>query len=100
MFVIYLSFVEMKKTGPKQRDEKQKAFQEAIGRRIRGLRKDAGYTSHEQFALEFDFARAQYLTYEHGRDMRITTLLRICQAFNMSLEEFFSEGFEYVASDA
>jgi transcriptional regulator with XRE-family HTH domain len=60
-----------------------------IGAHIRRLRKAQGYTSHEAFAYAHGFARAQFLSYEHGRNMQVFTLLRIVAAFGMDLETFF-----------
>jgi len=68
--------------------------QERLGDRIRSLRIAAGHSSHETFAYENDFNRAQYSRYERGEDLRFSTLVRIVQAFGITLEEFFSEGFE------
>lgn len=61
-----------------------------IGAHIRQLRKAKGYTSHELFAYDHGFARAQYLSYEHGRNMELSTLLRLAAAFEMDLKAFFS----------
>jgi transcriptional regulator with XRE-family HTH domain len=84
----------MKKRGPRPKSKTPDPSVVLLGKRIRSLRKAAGYTSHEAFAWEHGFARAQYLAYEHGRDLQFSTLLRIVRAFNMSLNEFFEEGFE------
>lgn len=65
-----------------------------LGDRIRKLRVEKGYTSHETFAYENDINRAQYSRYERGEDLRFSTLIKIVQALGMTMEEFFSEGFE------
>jgi transcriptional regulator with XRE-family HTH domain len=65
-----------------------------MGERIKSLRIAAGHSSHETFAYENDFNRAQYSRYERGEDLRVSTLVRIVQAFGMTMEEFFSEGFD------
>lgn len=64
-----------------------------LGERIRQLRKDAGYLSYEPFAYEHDISRAQFGRYENGQDMKFSSLIRVANAFGMTLEEFFSDGF-------
>lgn len=60
-----------------------------IGNRIKQLRLKAGYSSGEKFAYEHDIHRAQYTRYERGMDMRISSLMKIAAAHNMSLHELF-----------
>ncbi|MBO0330689.1 helix-turn-helix domain-containing protein [[Muricauda] lutisoli] len=62
--------------------------------RIKSLRIQKGYSSYENFAFEKGIPRAQYGRYETGTDIQFTSLLKIAQAFDMTLEEFFSEGFD------
>jgi len=64
-----------------------------LGERIKQLRLKKGYTSYEQFAYEHNISRAQFGRYERGKDLRVSSLLKILHALNVSLEEFFSEGF-------
>ena len=66
-----------------------------LAKRLKTLRKEQGYTNYEKFAFEKDISRGQYWRYEKGEDMKFTTLVRLVQAFDMTLEEFFSEGFEH-----
>lgn len=70
------------------------AYLKMLGKRIRDLRIKAGYSSHETFAYAFDFPRTQYGRYERGHNITYMNLIKIVQAFDMTLEEFFSEGFE------
>lgn len=65
-----------------------------LAKRIKSLRIEKGYNSYENFAFENGIHRAQYGRYETGTDMQYTSLLKIAKAFNMTLEEFFSEGFD------
>ncbi|MDB9455787.1 helix-turn-helix transcriptional regulator [Dolichospermum circinale CS-541/06] len=60
-----------------------------IGEHIRQLRKDKGYSSHEMFAFDHDIARAQFLSYENGRNMELSSLIKIAAAFEMDLKTFF-----------
>lgn len=61
----------------------------AIAKRIKDLRIENGYTSYEKFAIKNDFQGKQYWRLEEGHDFKISTLLRILEAHNLSLEEFF-----------
>ena len=65
-----------------------------LAKRIKSLRIEKGYTSYENFAFDNKIHRAQYGRYETGTDMQYTSLVRIAKAFDMTLEEFFSEGFD------
>jgi transcriptional regulator with XRE-family HTH domain len=64
-----------------------------LGSRIKQLRIKKGYASLEVFAYEHGFARAQYGRYENGEDLRFSSLVKIVNAFEMDMNEFFGEGF-------
>ena len=64
-----------------------------IAERLKYLRKKKGYTNMDIFAYEHGFGRAQYGRYENGQDLRFTTIVRLANCFDMSIQEFFSEGF-------
>lgn len=64
-----------------------------LGARIKSLRFKAGYTSHEKFAYDIDMSRSLYWNYENGSNMNFMTLIKILNFHNMTLEEFFTEGF-------
>lgn len=65
-----------------------------VARRLKELRLRQGYTSYESFANEHGLSRALYGRYEKGKDLRFSSLVKIVRAFDMTLEEFFSEGFD------
>jgi transcriptional regulator with XRE-family HTH domain len=65
-----------------------------LGERIREIRVKKGYTSYEYFAYEHEISRAQFGRYERGEDLRFSSLIRVLNAFDIILEEFFSEGFD------
>jgi predicted transcriptional regulator len=67
---------------------------EKMGKRIKSLRIKAGYTSYEYFAYEHDIPRAQFGRYEKGQDLRVSSLIKVINAFGITIKEFFSEGFE------
>jgi transcriptional regulator with XRE-family HTH domain len=72
----------------KSLDENQSQYQK-VANQLKQLRKKAGYSAAEKFAYEHEISRAQYARYEKGTDMRISTLLKIAAAHNMTLHEFF-----------
>lgn len=61
----------------------------AIGERIKELRIKAGYTSYEKFALTHGLEGKQYWRLEAGKNFKMTSLFRILEIHNLSLEEFF-----------
>ena len=65
-----------------------------LGKRIKQIRISKGYTSYDYFAYEHNISRAHFGRYERGEDLRFSTLAKIVSAFDMTFEEFFSEGFE------
>jgi hypothetical protein len=79
--------------------DEDKLLFELLGKRIKQLRKNAGYTSHETFAYDADVPRALYGKYEKGANITIASLNRILKAHKISFDDFFSEGFEELYSD-
>lgn len=73
----------------KRLDDDQKTFRK-IGKRIKQLRVDAGYTNAEKFAFEHEITRSQYANWEKGQDMLISSILRITKAHGITLQDFFS----------
>ena len=65
-----------------------------IGKRIRELRIDKGYSSQESFAYDANIPRAQYGRYEAGTNITILSLNKIIKFHKITLEDFFSQGFE------
>ena len=81
----------MKNSLSKKREEK---YFEQLGLRLRHFRKLRGYTNYEYFAYEIHMSRTQYGKYEKGANIQFSTLLNLLKALNVSLEEFFSDGFD------
>lgn len=71
--------------------DKQKQMFERIGARIREIRKARGYTNHDTFAYEHELDRTQYSKYERGADMRLSSLIKVLAALEISLAEFFED---------
>ncbi|GAB5529132.1 MAG: hypothetical protein Roseis3KO_09090 [Roseivirga sp.] len=76
-----------------EKDAFTKAQIEQLGKRIREIRLAKGYTNYESFAYEHNIPRPQYGRYERGEDLKFSSLLKVLKGFDMSLKEFFSEGF-------
>ncbi len=76
-----------------QKNSKEQQI-ENLGNRLRKLRKQAGYSSAEKFAYKNDINRAQYSKYETGADLRFSSLVKVLEAMEVSLKDFFSEGFD------
>lgn len=83
---------KQKKAEKKPMDSK--VYLKKLGKRIKDLRIKKGYTNYEYFAYENEIGRAQYGKYETGGNIQFDTLIKIINAFEMSISEFFSEGFE------
>jgi len=62
-----------------------------IANKIKQLRIEKGYVSYEFFAWEHNIPRVQYWRMEKGTNFTIRTLLRILDAHEMTLEDFFKE---------
>lgn len=77
----------------KNTDFTQKELQK-IGNRLRELRKEKGYSNYELFAFDNQIARAQYGRYEKGSDLRMSSLLKVLEALDISLYEFFNDTFK------
>lgn len=60
-----------------------------IASRIKKIRKEKGYSSYEFFAWDHNISRIQYNRMETGTNFTIKSLLKVLDAFGMSLEEFF-----------
>jgi transcriptional regulator with XRE-family HTH domain len=73
----------------KRLEDDQKVFKK-IGKRIKQLRVDAGYSNAEKFAFEHEITRSQYANWEKGQDMLTSSVLRIARAHNLTLQEFFA----------
>ena len=85
----------MKKKAPaKKLTTENDEYQKKLGKRIRELRIKKGYSNYEYFAYEHNIGRTQYGKYEAGGNIQFNTLVKILKALDISLKEFFSEGFD------
>jgi len=69
-------------------------MQKKLGARIKSLRERKGYANYEKFAYDHDISRSQFGAYERGENLKFSTLVRVVKAFDLTLKEFFSEGFD------
>lgn len=77
----------------KQKDYRDE-YLAKLGARLKELRMAKGFSNYEQFAYEHDLPRAQYGRYEQGQDLRFSSLLKVLKALDVTLQDFFKEGFE------
>lgn len=81
----------------------QDKFFGALGTRVRELRKKHGYSQEDM--LSFGFSTRHWQQVEAGRPITVTTLLRICEVFELPMSKLVqgldAEGvYERVDSDA
>lgn len=62
-----------------------------VGIKLRKLRIEKGYSNYETFAFTHNISRAQYGRYEQGQDLRLSSLLRVLNALEVTPEDFFKE---------
>ncbi|CAA9300776.1 MAG: hypothetical protein AVDCRST_MAG56-5401 [uncultured Cytophagales bacterium] len=79
---------------PKKTKQPPNEALQKLGRRIKQLCIQKGYTNYEYFAYEHNISRTQFGRYENGEDLRYSSLLKVVGAFGMTMEEFFGEGFD------
>jgi transcriptional regulator with XRE-family HTH domain len=66
-----------------------------IGMKLARKRKELGYKNSDAFAYDKDLNRSQYGKYEAGsQNLRFSSLLKIINAMDLTIEEFFGEGLD------
>jgi len=80
----------------KNEDESEniKEVLKLVGSRIRSLREAKGERNYEKFAFKHDLNRTQLWRYENGEDLYFSSLLKVLSALDITLAEFFSDGFD------
>lgn len=68
-----------------------KARYRKIGEKIKKLRKAAGYSSYENFAMDYELSRMYYWQVENGRNISLEYLFNLLNIFKVSPRDFFSE---------
>jgi transcriptional regulator with XRE-family HTH domain len=62
-----------------------------IANKIKELRLQKGYSSHENFAWDNNLSRVQYWRIEKGSNITMKTLLSILDIHKVSLSDFFKD---------
>ena len=62
-----------------------------VADKLERIRIEKGYTSYENFAIEFGISRMQYWRMEKGTNFTFESLLKILDAHKMTLNEFFED---------
>lgn len=65
-----------------------------LGERLKYYRKLKGYSNYEHLAYDLGVSRSQYGKYENGGNIKFSTLCKILDHLDISLSEFFKEGFQ------
>jgi hypothetical protein len=75
-------------------NEFEKSILSNLGLRLKYYRKLKGYSNYEHLAYDLGISRSQYGKYENGGNIKFTTLCKILKQLDISLEEFFKDGFK------
>lgn len=65
-----------------------------VGKRLKEIRIQKGFSNYENFAFSHELPRSQYGRYENGEDMRLSSLIKVLEAMDVTLEDFFNENFK------
>ena len=65
-----------------------------LAKRIKQLRKEKGITNYEHLAYMSNTSRSMISRIERGNNLNFVTLMRIIKALDVTVAEFFSEGFD------
>jgi transcriptional regulator with XRE-family HTH domain len=77
------------------RDIKNKEELKKMGARLRYFRKQKEYgQTAEAAAFKLGVQRSQYSRYEAGQNINYLTLVELLDKMDVSISEFFSEGFD------
>lgn len=75
-------------------NDQTKEVLKKLGKRIRALREAKGEMNYEKFAFKHELNRTQLWRYENGEDFNFSSLIKVLKALDVSLADFFKEGFE------
>lgn len=73
----------------KELSEDERNALQVIGKRLRELRIEKGYSSYDLFTWEHKLPRATYAQMERGNNFTLATLMRVLKVHGLTLEEFF-----------
>ena len=83
----------MKEYDPNSKEYKRLKL---LGKRLRHFRKLKGHKTAEAAANKINVQRAQYARYEAGQNLTYLTLVDVLDKLEVSLSDFFSEGFDWI----
>jgi DNA-binding XRE family transcriptional regulator len=63
-------------------------------RKIKELRIKRGYLTAESFTKRHRLSRSLYLRFEKGNDIKLSSFIKIINAFDISIEDIFNDRFE------
>ena len=75
----------------KKQEKKLDSRMYKVADKLERMRIEKGYTSYENFAIEFGISRMQYWRMEKGTNFTFESLLRILDAHKITLGEFFAD---------
>ena len=64
-----------------------------FARRAKALRKEAKYSQFE-FAVDKNLNLRRISAWETGADIKLSNIVKLCNALEISLKDFFTEGFD------
>lgn len=76
---------------PKAKSGYNKEILIKLGEKLKELRIDAGYSSYENFAHDYDLDRKQYWRMENGANITFLSLIKILNIHKLSLIDFFKD---------
>jgi transcriptional regulator with XRE-family HTH domain len=62
-----------------------------VGKRLKQVRKEKGFTNYEHIAYELGMSRSAYWRLENGENFSLKTLVKVCKLLGVTFEEFFQE---------
>jgi len=68
-----------------------KKLEQCIAAELKHMRKEAGYSSYENFALDNDLDRKHYWMLEKGHNTTIKTLHKVLKIHNIKFSTFFEK---------
>jgi hypothetical protein len=80
-----------KKVKPKSKKKIADPRTVVIGEKIKKLRLKKGYPAYDFFAFEHDISRVLYWRMEKGTNFTIGSLLKVLDAHDMTLKDFFKD---------
>jgi len=79
----------------KQEQSQEEIYLQKLGKRIKELRKEKGFTNRDFLAYDSGVSRSLLISWEKGGNITFRNLIRIIKnGFKMEVEEFFSHGFD------